>query len=65
MAHPGQIFTSAQLLQEVWNYPPGAGDPGLVRWHMKNLRAKIEPDPAHPRYIRTVSQQGYILARDD
>ena len=64
MAHPGEIHTSARLLQQVWNYPPGAGDPGLVRWHMKNLRAKIEADPAHPRHIRTVSQQGYILAHD-
>ena len=61
MRHPGQIFSSQQLLEQVWNYPPGTADPGLVRWHMKNLRAKIETDSAHPGYLQTVSHQGYIL----
>jgi DNA-binding response OmpR family regulator len=59
--HPDEVFSSQQLLQQVWNYPPQSADPGLVRWHMKNLRAKIEPDPAHPTYIHTVPHQGYML----
>jgi DNA-binding response OmpR family regulator len=59
--HPGEVFSSQQLLRQVWNYPPQSADPGLVRWHMKNLRAKIEPDPAHPIHIHTVPRQGYIL----
>jgi DNA-binding response OmpR family regulator len=59
--HPDEVFSSQQLLQQVWNYPPQSADPGLVRWHMKNLRAKIEPDPAHPIYIHTVPRQGYML----
>jgi len=63
MTHPGEVFSSRQLLQQVWGYPPRTADPGLVRWHIKNLRAKIEPDPAHPVYIRTVPRHGYMLER--
>jgi DNA-binding response OmpR family regulator len=61
MTHPGELFSSERLLQEVWNYPSGTADPSLVRGHVKNLRAKIEPDPAHPVYIRTVPRLGYLL----
>jgi len=64
MTHPGEVFSSQQLLQQVWGYPLGTTDPGLVRWHIKNLRAKIEPDPAHPVYLRTVPRHGYILLHD-
>ena len=63
MTHPGKVFTAKQLLQLVWSYPPGTADPGLVRWHVKNLRAKIEPEPDHPRFILTVPRQGYTLNR--
>ena len=63
MAHAGEVFSSRQLLERVWGYPRGIGDAAVVRWHMKNLRAKIEPDPAKPLYIRTVPRYGYILDR--
>jgi len=49
-------------LQEVWEYPPGTGDPNLVRAHIKNIRSKIEPSPNDPTYIRTISRHGYIIA---
>jgi DNA-binding response OmpR family regulator len=61
MNHPGQTFSSEQLLEEVWAYEPGMADPSLVRWHVRNLRAKIEVDPQHPVYLRTVPRHGYIL----
>jgi len=65
MTHPGEVFSSRQLLRQVWGYPPKSADPTLVRWHIKNLRAKIEPDPAHPVYIRTVPRHGYMFERRD
>jgi len=61
MAHAGEVFTSRQLLQQVWGYPPDLADLGLVRWHVKNLRAKIEPNPSHPSYIRTIGRHGYLM----
>ena len=64
MAHPGQVFSSERLLQEVWGYAPTTAGTSLVRWHIRNLRAKIEPDPAHPLYIHTLPHHGYILKGD-
>jgi DNA-binding response OmpR family regulator len=65
MEHPGEIFSSERLLQEVWGYPEGTGDPALVRMHIRNLRAKIEPeDSEEPTYIRTVVRRGYTVRAD-
>jgi len=61
MSHPGEVFSSERLLQEVWDYPPGTGDPALVRMHIKNLRDKLEPDARNPSLIRTVSRHGYTV----
>jgi two-component system, OmpR family, response regulator RpaA len=61
MSNAGQVFTSQQLLQDVWDYPPDTGSPELVRAHIKNLRDKIEPEPRRPIYIRTVQGHGYTF----
>jgi DNA-binding response OmpR family regulator len=56
------VFTSQQLLQDVWDYPRDTGSPELVRAHIKNLRDKIEPEPRRPAYIRTIQGHGYTFA---
>ncbi len=61
MTHPGQVFSSQQLLEEVWDYALGTADPGLVRWHIKNLRSKLGSEPGGTDCIQTVPHQGYIL----
>jgi DNA-binding response OmpR family regulator len=62
MAHPGEIFSSERLLNKVWGYPTGTGDPALVRMHIRNLRAKIEPEGIDkPHYIQTVVRRGYTV----
>ena len=61
MTHPAQVFSSRQLLEEVWGYALGNADPGLVRWHIRNLRAKLGAEPDRPAYIYTVPHHGYIL----
>ena len=61
MHHPSRIFCCDDLLRDVWHYPARAGDPALVRWHVRNLRRKIEPCPEHPRYLRTIPHHGYVL----
>ncbi|HCB49874.1 MAG TPA: DNA-binding response regulator [Chloroflexi bacterium] len=62
MSNAGQVFTSQQLLQDVWDYPRDTGSPELVRAHIKNLRDKIEPEPRQPIYIRTIQGHGYTFA---
>lgn len=57
-AHAGQVFTREQLMDQVWDYQY-AGDASAVTVHIRRLREKIEPDPAHPRFIKTVWGVGY------
>ena len=65
MKHVGEVFSSDRLLQEIWEYPSGTGDPALVRMHVRNLRGKIEPqDASEPFFIRTVSRRGYTIRLD-
>jgi DNA-binding response OmpR family regulator len=61
LTHQGEIFSSQQLLQQVWNQDPALNDHGMVRWHIMNLRAKIEPDASTPIYLQTVPRHGYIM----
>lgn len=56
--HPGQVFTREDLLDKVWDWA-FAGDGGTVTVHIRRLRAKIEPDPERPRYVKTVWGVGY------
>ncbi len=62
MAHPGELFSSQELLQAVWGHAPESRDYGLVRWHMMNLRHKIEADPDRPVYLKTVPRHGYLFS---
>jgi DNA-binding response OmpR family regulator len=61
MCHPGEIFSPARLLDEVWDYPSDTGSPDLVRVHIKNLRERIEPDARTPEFLRTVPGFGYTI----
>ena len=56
--HPGQVFTRDQLMDAVWDYE-FPGDASTVTVHMRRLRAKVEPDPTRPRYLKTVWGVGY------
>lgn len=55
---PGRVYTRTQLLDSVWGYEH-AGYEHTVNSHINRLRAKIEVDPAQPRYILTVWGVGY------
>jgi len=65
MNHPGEIFSPARLLDEVWDYPSDAGSPDLVRVHIKNLRERIEDNPRDPGFIKTISGYGYTIQLDE
>jgi DNA-binding response OmpR family regulator len=56
--HPGRVFTREQLLDHVWDYT-FPGDTSTVTVHVRRLREKVEPDPARPRYVKTVWGVGY------
>ena len=54
----GIVLTRDLLLEQVWGIDFG-GDSRTVDVHIRWLREKVEPDPAHPRYIQTVRGVGY------
>ena len=58
MTHRGQVLPSEVIVERVWGYS-GRGDKELVRGLVSRLRAKVEPEPRSPRYIRTVPGAGY------
>jgi DNA-binding response OmpR family regulator len=57
MATPNVAHRRADLLERVWGWT--FGDQSTVTVHVRRLREKIEPDPAHPRRIVTVFGTGY------
>ena len=58
LRNPGKLLTHQQILREVWG--PGHGtETNYLRVHMANLRHKLEPDPARPRYLTTEPNLGY------
>jgi DNA-binding response OmpR family regulator len=57
-SHPKRVYTRDQLMETVWGYA-FASDTSTVTVHIRRLREKIEPDPAHPRYLQTVWGVGY------
>src|SRR6059058_4694290 len=59
--HPGRAFTRSQLMDHVWQYSFYT-DTSTVTVHIRRLRAKIERDRAHPRFVETVWGVGYRFA---
>ncbi len=58
---PGRVFTRSQLLDAIHGIAFEAYE-RAIDGHVKNLRRKIELDPAHPRYLLTVHGVGYRFA---
>ncbi len=58
--HRGQVLQADVIVDRVWGYS-GGGDNVLLKNLAYRLRRKIEPDPAHPRYIQTVAGEGYTF----
>ena len=58
VTHPGKLVSQRQLLQEVWG-PQYAEETNYLRVYMAQIRRKLEPDPARPRYFITEPGMGY------
>jgi len=60
MESPGRVYSRMDLLEKL----QGSAFEGAERTidvHVRNLRAKVEPDPAQPEYIETVFGVGYRM----
>jgi two-component system KDP operon response regulator KdpE len=58
LRHPGKLMSQRQLLAEVWG-PGYAEAAGNLRLYMAQLRRKLEPDAARPRWLLTEPGMGY------
>ncbi|MET0866096.1 MAG: response regulator, partial [Nakamurella sp.] len=56
--NPGKLVPQKQLLTEVWG-PAYEHETHYLRVYLAQLRRKLEPDPAHPRYLITEPGVGY------
>ncbi|HBG74854.1 MAG: DNA-binding response regulator [Chloroflexi bacterium GWB2_49_20] len=63
MANPGKVFTRLDLL-DILQGIRYEGYERTIDSHIKNLRAKMEPDSRSPRYIETVYGIGYRFTRE-
>ena len=63
MTHPGHAFSRLDLLEALQGVAL-EGVESTINIHIRNLRAKIEPDPKHPSYIETVFGVGYRLCSE-
>ncbi len=62
--HVGLVVTHRTLLLQVWG-PGRAEQTQYLRVYMKQLRAKLEPDPSRPRWLLTETGVGYRLAQPE
>jgi two-component system, OmpR family, response regulator RegX3 len=58
LRNAGRVLTRMQLIDRIWG-ADYVGDTKTLDVHVKRLRAKVEPDPAMPRYLVTVRGLGY------
>ena len=56
--HEGRVVSRQELLENVWKMP-GQLTTRAVDQFILRLRKAFEPDPAHPRYFRTIRDAGY------
>lgn len=56
---PRRAYSRNEILEKVWNSSADWQQAATVTEHIRKLRAKVEDDPAHPRFISTVRNVGY------
>jgi len=64
MKNPGRAYSRSDLLNLIWGYQ-FEGYEHTVNTHINRLRAKIESDPGHPEYLKTVWGVGYRFADEN
>jgi two-component system, OmpR family, alkaline phosphatase synthesis response regulator PhoP len=58
---PGRVFSRDQLIEKALG-EDFDGYERTIDAHIRNLRRKVEPDPAHPHYVKTIYGAGYVFA---
>ena len=59
MSYPNKVFSVQNIYESIWNESFVSSYSNSVMVHIRNLRAKIEPNPQVPKYVLTVWGKGY------
>jgi two-component system KDP operon response regulator KdpE len=60
LRRPGHLVSREQILDEIWG-ERGVRNPNYLRVFVARIRHKLEPDPAHPRYLHTANGLGLVF----
>ncbi|HJA07500.1 MAG TPA: response regulator transcription factor [Candidatus Mediterraneibacter pullicola] len=63
MEHPGQVFSSEQIYENVWQESADYTVENTVMVHIRHIREKIEIDTKKPRYVKVVWGIGYKMEK--
>ena len=64
LKEPGRVFSRAQIIEKAFGHDFDSFD-RTIDVHILKLRRKLEPDPHHPRYIKTIYGAGYKLLENN
>lgn len=56
-----RLVTNEELMIKVMKYPRGAGNPEVIRTHIKNIRKKIEVEKNMPQILTNIPKKGYLF----
>ncbi|MDZ7729590.1 MAG: winged helix-turn-helix domain-containing protein [Dehalococcoidia bacterium] len=59
--NPNHVFSRDELVSSVWG-EDFEGEEHTVTVHIRRLRAKLEPEPSNPQYLKTIWGVGYSFA---
>jgi DNA-binding response OmpR family regulator len=62
MSSPGEPFSAARLIEQVWGYEGTLADQSLLKSLVRRARRKIEPNPRQPLYLQTLPGAGYLFS---
>lgn len=63
MKHPGRVYSSNQIYENIWNEEALAAE-NTVAVHIRHIREKIEINPKEPRYLKVVWGVGYKIDKN-
>ena len=62
--HPDWVFTKNEIYEKVYEEARGYDIDNIISCQIYSLRKKLEPDPKHPQYIKTIRGVGYKFMCD-
>lgn len=63
LSNPNRVYSPKEIYHLVWKEKSLDNSDNTVAVHIRHIREKIEIDPAHPRYLKVIFGQGYMIEK--